>query len=149
MEIHSLPRVKHQTKKRLGRGQGSGRGKTSGRGMKGAKARDTIPAAAVGGGLIWFKKLPYVRGHARNGDNRRQPNRKVAISLSQLNIFKPKTEVTVQSLIEVGLLTPGEAGRSVVKVLAEGELTVPLKVALKTSKKAQEMIEKSGGEVVK
>ena len=39
LTLDSLPKIKTQHVKRLGRGIGSGKGKTSGRGVKGQKAR--------------------------------------------------------------------------------------------------------------
>lgn len=148
MNLSNLPKVKYPAKKRVGRGIGSGRGKTSGRGMKGFKARHTVPADAVGAGLALYKKLPYVRGHARNGGNRRVPTKKFAISLSRLNVFKPKSVVDINSLIVAGLISKAQSRNIAVKVLAVGELNVPLKVCLPVSKKVRSIIEKMGGEVV-
>ena len=39
LSLNNLPKIKKQSKKRLGRGIGSSKGKTSGRGVKGQKAR--------------------------------------------------------------------------------------------------------------
>ncbi len=144
MKLHQLPKIKANTKKRLGRGVGSGRGKTSGRGTKGQKARGKIPAAAVGGGLILYKKLPFRRGLG----NTRTSQKAVVIALEQLNNLKPKTVVNVETLVESGLVEQKEAAKKGVKILRRGEIGVPLKVELPVSRKVKQLIEKAGGEVV-
>lgn len=145
--LSNLPKVKGTTKKRMGRGLGSGKGKTGGRGMKGAKARGKIPAAAVGGGLILYKKLPYLRGWSRHGGNPARSLKPIIIKTSQLNVFKEKESVDLNSLIEKGLISEKEAKKRGVKILSEGELKVGLNINIAVSKSVKGIIEKAGGKV--
>src|SRR5437868_15389382 len=96
MKLNTLPKLTVKSKKRLGRGLGSGKGKTGGRGQKGQKARGKIPAANVGGGLILYKKLPFVRGWG----NRKASEKPVIIALEKLNSFKAKSRLDIASLFE-------------------------------------------------
>lgn len=61
MNLHSLPRVTENKKKRLGRGHGSGHVKTSGRGTKGTAARYTVPLTFEGGIVPLTKRIPFLR----------------------------------------------------------------------------------------
>lgn len=144
MNLHSLPKLKDTTKKRLGRGIGSGRGKTGGRGMKGQKARGKIPAAFVGGGLIYYKKLPYVRGWG----NRKVSDKPVIVKLNDLNVLKANSTVNIASLIEAGVITEKQVRAQSVKILALGELKVALNVELPVSQSVKKQIELVGGKVV-
>ncbi len=148
MKLNSLPRIVSPKKKALGRGIGSGKGKTSGRGSKGQKARGKVPAANVGAGLILYKKLPLRRGLNRKGGNPARSPKPILITLSQLNTFKPKSPVTAATLVEHGLVKEKELKKFEVKILAQGQLNVALKVELPVSESAKKAIEKAGGQVV-
>lgn len=132
-----------KSKKRIGRGLGSGKGKTGGRGTKGQKARGTISGKFAGSNLPLYKKLPLRRGLG-NGPRSAKPK---PIALSSLAIFKAGSEVTVNSLVEVGLLKQKEV-KGGVKILAKGE-EKPTKLIIKApvSKSVRELIEKAGGRV--
>lgn len=144
MELHDLPKISANSKKRLGRGIGSGRGKTSGRGQKGQKARGKIPAANVGAGLILYKKLPFRRGWG----NRKTSAKVTTITLEELNILAANTKVDLACLIENKLVSPREAQKRGVKILAQGELKKALKVELPVSQSAKVKIEQAGGSVL-
>jgi large subunit ribosomal protein L15 len=148
MKLHELPKSNELSKKRLGRGIGSGRGKTSGRGTKGQKARGKIPASFIGGTLPLYKKLPYRRGYHRDGVHSSSSLSKTikVINLKALEIFKPKSEINLQSLLEAGLITQRES-KVGVKILGGGEIKIPLTIQLPVSKKTQELVEKAGGKI--
>lgn len=126
--------------KRVGRGPGSGHGKTSCRGGKGQTARTgaSIPPYFEGG------QMPLVRRIPKRGFKNAPFKKEYAIvNLQQLNQFEPQTEVTPDFLIEKRIVKDLKDG---LKVLAEGELKVPLTIkAHKFSKTAIEKIEKAGG----
>ena len=142
MKLHELLKTKIRSKKRLGRGLGSGKGKTGGRGTKRQKARGKIPATFIGG-LPLYKKLPLKRG---KGNQNSALAHKI-INLSQLNIFKAKTEVDTAKLLEAKIITEKEA-KNGVKVLNNGELDIILSVKLAVSAAARKKIEDAGGKVI-
>lgn len=147
MNLNNLPKVVAKRKKDLGRGIGSGRGKTSGRGMKGQKARGKVPAANVGAGLILYKKLPYRRGWNRSGGNPPRTLKPIIVTFDHLNNLKSGTKVTVETLIENGLISAKDYQKRSVKILAKGDLKIPLTIEIPVSKNAQTIIEKAGGHV--
>ena len=129
--------------KRLGRGHGSGKVKTSGRGTKGQKARENIKLKFAGSSLqaSWLKRLPLNRG---KGKNKSHQEKALVVNLKYLNTLKANSEVTLQSLKTAGIV-----GKLVtkVKILGDGELTIPLVIKLPCSKGAKVKIEKAGGKV--
>lgn len=144
MKLSELPKTIEKSKKRLGRGTGSGKGKTGGRGMKGQKARGKIPAAFIGGSLPLYKKLPFVRGWG----NKKANPKPVVISLEDLNKFKTNSTVSIETLVESGLVAGRGKQKRGVKVLNKGELTVKgLIIEIPVSSKVKEKIETAGGKV--
>lgn len=144
MELHSLQKLTTKSKRRLGQGHGSGRVKTSGRGTKGQKSRGSIALTFEGGALPLIKRLPFVRGKAKNNSFRPDP---VAINVGQLNNFSKGAEVTGESLVKANLVSTKESVMRGVKILGDGELTVSLTVKVPVSKSAEEKIRKAGGTV--
>lgn len=144
MKLESLVKIKKTENKRLGRGIGSGKGKQSGRGSKGQKARGKIPASFSGGGLPLYKKLPYRKGLG----NTTVSEKPIIITFEHLNLLKPKSVVSVNSLIESGVISSKKALKHGVKVLAKGELKNILTVEIPVSKSVREQVEKIGGKVV-
>lgn len=145
MQLNNLDKLIDKSKKRLGRGTGSGKGKTGGRGTKGQKARGKIPASFVGGSLPLYKKLPFIRGWG----NMKSKPKPVVVSMNELNRFKANSEISVESFVEVGLITQADSKKRGIKLLDRGELTVKgLSVKLPVSAKAKLKIESSGGKVV-
>lgn len=142
MNLNTLEKLKDPTKKRLGRGLGSGKGKTGGRGQKGRKARGKVPAAAVGGGLILYKKLPFRRGWG----NRKVSDEAVIIKTSQLNHLKPQTVIKIATLFELGLIAKKDIKKPV-KILSNGALEQALIVEIPVSAKVKQLIENAGGKV--
>lgn len=148
MELNNLVKTTTKSKKRLGRGNGSGKGKTAGRGYKGQKSRGKVPAAAVGGGLILYKKLPYKRGWNRSGGNKARTPKAVLVKLSNLNNLKAQTMVNVQTLVENKIVVEKKALKKGVRILAGGEITTPLTIELPVSEKVRQQVEKAGGKVI-
>lgn len=127
--------------KRLGRGPGSGHGKTAGRGHKGYKSRSGsgVKPGFEGGQMPLQRRLP------KRGFKNIFKKEYTLVSLSQLNQFESGTEITVEKLVEVGIVRQGE----LVKLLANGEISKALKVNIeKISKGAIAKIESAGGEIV-
>lgn len=145
MRLHDLkptPGSRHR-RRRVGRGESSGLGKTSGKGNKGQKARSgaSIRPGFEGGQMPLARRLP------KKGFNNTQFKTQYAIvNLVDLEIkFADGDEVNEQTLRNVGLIKGTFDG---VKVLANGELTKKLTVAVeKVSATAKEKIEKAGGSV--
>ncbi len=144
VELHKLPKLQKRPKKRLGRGHGSGRGKTAGRGTKGQGARGTIKMGFEGGQLPLIKRLPLRRGKGRNKSLKSNP---LVINVKYLNALPKDTEVNLETIIKAGLVREDEARTFGIKILGDGELTVPLKVSLPCSHGAIAKIEKAGGKV--
>ena len=123
---------------RRGRGHGSGNGKTAGKGHKGQKARSGAPRIGFEGGQMpLFRRLP------KRGFTNINSNRIVAISLSDLDRFEDGADVTVEALLEAGVIKHARDG---VKVLGSGELTKKLNVKLNAYRaSAKAKIEELGG----
>ncbi len=144
MNITQLSKTTKPSKKRLGQGHGSGRGKTSGRGTKGQKARRNISLTFEGGALALIKRLPFRRGKGRNASLRRKP---IALNISVLSLLPKETKVDIETLIKLKIVDAEDAHNVGVKILGNGEITVPLHVAVPVSKQAKTKIEKAGGTV--
>ena len=128
-------------KKRLGRGPGSGHGKTAGRGHKGFKSRSGsgVKPGFEGGQMPLQRRLP------KRGFNNIFKKQYALVSLAQLDSFAADTVITVESLIAAGIVKKGMA----VKILANGEISKPLKVKVdKISEAAKSKIESIGGTVI-
>ena len=123
---------------RRGRGHGSGNGKTAGKGHKGQKARSGAPRPGFEGG-----QMPLYRRLPKRGFTNRNSLTIVGINLSALEGFEDGAVVTVDSLIESGIVRNPKDG---VKILGNGELTKKLTVKANAfSASAKEEIEALGG----
>ena len=123
---------------RRGRGHGSGNGKTAGKGHKGQKARSGAPRPGFEGG-----QMPLYRRLPKRGFTNRNSFTIVGINLSALEGFEDGAVVTVDSLIESGIVRNPKDG---VKILGNGELTKKLTVKANAfSASAKEKIEALGG----
>ena len=123
---------------RRGRGHGSGNGKTAGKGHKGQKARSGAPRPGFEGG-----QMPLYRRLPKRGFTNRNSLTIVGINLSALEGFEDGAVVTVDSLIESGIVRNPKDG---VKILGNGELTKKLTVKANAfSASAKEKIEALGG----
>ncbi|MDO4633092.1 MAG: 50S ribosomal protein L15 [Eubacteriales bacterium] len=123
---------------RRGRGHGSGNGKTAGKGHKGQKARSGAPRPGFEGG-----QMPLYRRLPKRGFTNRNTLDIEAINVSALERFDNDTEVTIETLIEAGIIKDTKDG---VKVLGNGELTKKLTVKVNAfSEGAKAKIEALGG----
>ena len=129
---------KHSDNFRRGRGHGSGNGKTAGKGHKGQKARSGAPRPGFDGG-----QMPLYRRIPKRGFTCRNSKEIVGINLSYLERFEDGATVTVESLVEAGIVKNTRDG---VKILGNGELTKKLTVQANAfSASAKEKIEALGG----
>ncbi len=129
---------KHSDNFRRGRGHGSGNGKTAGKGHKGQKARSGAPRPGFEGG-----QMPLYRRIPKRGFTNRNSLEIIGINLKALEAFEDGAVVTVESLIESGIVSNPKDG---VKILGNGELTKKLTVKANAfSAKAKEKIEALGG----
>mgnify|MGYP000649283003 FL=1 len=123
---------------RRGRGHGSGNGKTAGKGHKGQKARSGAPRIGFEGG-----QMPLYRRLPKRGFKNRNRLEIEAINLCALEVFDNDAEVTVESLLEKGIIRDAKDG---VKILGNGELTKKLNVKVNAySESAKAKIEELGG----
>ena len=123
---------------RRGRGHGSGNGKTAGKGHKGQKARSGAPRPGFEGG-----QMPLYRRIPKRGFTNRNSKTIVGINVSALEVFDNDAVVSVETLIEQGIVKNPRDG---VKILGNGELTKKLTVQANAfSASAQEKIEALGG----
>jgi len=142
MELHDLhpaPGAK-RPRKRVGRGPGSGNGKTAGRGHKGQKSRSGYSRRyGFEGG-----QMPLVRRIPKRGFTNIFRVEFQVVNLRDLErVFADGDTVSPEEMIEKGLV---RAGKRLVKVLADGELSKKLTVrAHKFSASARVGIEKAGG----
>ena len=142
MKLHDISPTpgSRKSRKRVGRGDSSGYGKTAGRGEKGQKSRtgSTSRPFFEGGQIPLFRRLPK-RGF-KNAD-------RLVYAIVNLGVleenFAAGEVVDLDSLHAKKLLGKGE---TLVKVLANGELTKALTVkAAKFSAAAAAKIEAVGG----
>ena len=131
---------RHSDNFRRGRGHGSGNGKTAGKGHKGQKARSGAPRPGFEGG-----KMPLYRRLPKRGFTCRNSKEIVGINVSALNRFEDGATVTVETMVESGLVTNPKDG---VKILGNGEITKKLNVKVNAySEGAKAKIEAAGGTV--
>lgn len=142
MKLHELKPAPGAVKrpKRLGRGNASGQGTTAGKGTKGEKARSGGLKAGFRGMSSRNQRLAKRRGFTN-----RSRVEYTAINLSRLERFESGTTIDLQLLRSAGMAR-GRDPR--VKILADGELAVPLHVVgIKVSASARQKIEAAGGSV--
>ena len=141
MKLHELSPVPGSNPKafRKGRGNGSGNGKTAGRGQKGQWSRS-------GGGVrVGFEggQMPLARRLPKRGFNNIFAKPLEAINVSALEKFEDGAVVTVEELLEKGILSKCEYG---VKILGNGSITKKLTVKANAfSESAKAKIEEEGG----
>jgi large subunit ribosomal protein L15 len=144
MKLHELKpaRGSRKARKRVGRGIAAGQGKTSGRGQKGQGSRSSVglPAGFEGGQMRLTQRLPKLRGF--HNIFRREY---AAVNLGKLTRFERGTVVDPTALAEAGIIANARVS---VKVLAAGEVRVPLILRVhRISRAAQEAVLAAGGTV--
>ena len=143
MKLHELRAVPGATRapKRKGRGHATGQGTTAGRGMNGQKSRSGggVRPGFEGGQMPLYRRLP------KRGFTNRNGKVIIGINVDALEKFENGTVVTVETLIEAGIVKNPRDG---VKILGNGELTKKLTVKVDAcSQGAKEKIEAVGGSV--
>ena len=129
---------KHSDNFRRGRGHGSGNGKTAGKGHKGQLARSGHKKPGFEGG-----QMPLYRRLPKRGFTNRNTLDIEAINVRELEKFENDTVVTIELLIESGIIKSPKDG---VKILGNGELTKKLTVQANAfSEGAKAKIEALGG----
>jgi large subunit ribosomal protein L15 len=142
MKLHTLKPAEGsvKTNKRLGRGEGSG-GTTAGRGHKGAKSRSGYSRK------IGFEggQMPLQRRIPKFGFKNNNKVYYKAVNLDVLESVAEKTKattITVQALIDGGIIGKNDK----IKILGRGELKAKLTVeAHLFSETAKKAIESTGG----
>jgi large subunit ribosomal protein L15 len=139
LKVHHLrpaPGAK-TAKTRVGRGEGS-KGKSAGRGTKGSGARRTISESFEGGQMPMHMRVPKLRGFKNPFRTEYQ-----IVNLDKLSALFPEGgTVGVVELITGGAVRAGYP----VKILGDGEITVPLQVSAHAfSASAKEKIASAGG----
>lgn len=124
---------------RKGRGIAAGQGASCGFGMRGQKSRSgsgTRPGFE-GGQLPLYRRIPKLKHFTIVNQN-------VYTVINVKNLADlPKGEVTLESLMEAGIVTSNDGP---LKVLGDGEISTALTVkAAAFTKSAKEKIEAAGG----
>ena len=136
--LHPAEGSKHSDNFRRGRGHASGNGKTAGKGHKGQKARSGAPRPGFEGG-----QMPLYRRLPKRGFTNINSKEIVGINVSVLERFENDSVVSVETLLETGVIKNPQDG---VKILANGELTKKLNVKANAfSEAAKAKIEALGG----
>ena len=136
--LHPAEGSKHSDSFRRGRGHASGNGKTAGKGHKGQKARSGAPRPGFEGG-----QMPLYRRLPKRGFTNINSKEIVGINVSVLERFENDSVVSVETLLETGVVKNPQDG---VKILGNGELTKKLVVKANAfSEGAKAKIEAVGG----
>ncbi|PID87885.1 MAG: 50S ribosomal protein L15 [Bacteroidia bacterium] len=147
MDLSNLKPAEGSVKKRkrIARGVGSGRGRTSTRGHKGQKSRSGYSRrfGFEGGQMPIHRRLPKFGFRNINRVEYKPINIEV---LEKIAKEKSLTVIDVETLRQAGVIQK----KDLVKILANGKLSVKLEVkAHAFSKAAVEAIESVGGKVEK
>lgn len=148
MELHTLKYAKgaiHKAGKRLGRGEGSGKGGTSTRGHKGAKSRSgySRKIGFEGGQMPLQRRIPKF---GFKNSNRKEYR---GINLGTLQELVDKGTLEKEVTLEILVANRLAHKNDLVKILGDGELKAPLKIAVhKFTASAKAAIEAAGGEAV-
>ena len=127
-------------RRRVGRGIAAGQGASCGFGMRGQKSRSGTGTKAgfEGGQMPLYRRVPKLKHFPL-------VNRKhyTTINVEALGSLPANTEVTLESLLENGIVTSNDG---LLKILGNGELKVALNVkAAAFTKSATQKIEAAGG----
>ncbi len=134
-----------KTRKRIGRGTGSGLGGTSTRGLNGAQSRSgySKKIGFEGGQMPIQRRMPKFGFKNANIVEYKPINLTALQTMADTNKL---TKIGVAELIEAGFISK----KHLVKILANGVITSPLKIeAHAFSKTAEAAIVAAGGTIVK
>ncbi len=127
-------------KRRVGRGISAGQGASCGFGMRGQKSRSgtgTKPGFE-GGQMPLYRRVPKLKYFPVINQKKY-----TVINVEKLSSLDPNTEVTLDSLIDKGIVTNNDG---LLKILGNGEINIPLNVkAAAFTKSAKAKIEAAGG----
>ena len=127
-------------RRRVGRGIAAGQGASCGFGMRGQKSRSgrgTRPGFE-GGQMPLYRRIPKLKHFTVIN-----PKHYTTINVGKLASLPANTEVTLESLLETGLVTTNDGP---LKLLGDGELNVPLTIkAAAFTSGARQKIEAAGG----
>lgn len=109
-------------RRRVGRGISAGQGASCGFGMRGQKSRSGRPTRPgfEGGQTPLYRRLPKLKHFPIVN-----PKEFTTINVGALSGLAANTEVTLESLLEAGVLT---ADNGPLKILGDGEINIPLQV---------------------
>jgi large subunit ribosomal protein L15 len=142
MRIHdAVPKAGSKKRpRRVGRGISAGQGASCGFGMRGQKSRSgsgTRPGFE-GGQMPLYRRVPKLKHFPIVN-----PKHYTIINVGKLASLAPNSEVTLESLMEAGIVTSNDGP---LKILGNGELKVALIVkAAAFTTGAKEKIEAAGG----
>ena len=129
-------------KRRIGRGIAAGLGASGGFGMRGQKSRSGRPTRPgfEGGQIPLYRRVPKLKHFTIVN-----PKHFTIVNLDQLSNLPEGTEVTLESLIDAGIVTQNDGA---LRILGRGEVTVALTIrAHSTTASAKAKIEAAGGTV--
>lgn len=146
MELHKLesPAPNKQSRKRVGRGEGSGLGKQSGKGHNGQKARGAgkVAVGFEGGQMPLYRRIPKY--------GFKNFNRVAYVSLNLYQLAKAMDQkkvgakITFDDLVKARLVDKNDK----VKLLAHGDFDKKVSIEVhKASAKAKAKIEELGGTI--
>lgn len=127
-------------RRRVGRGISAGQGASCGFGMRGQKSRSGTGTKAgfEGGQMPLYRRVPKLKHFTIIN-----PKHFTIINIAQLASLEAGTEVTLDSLMKVGIVTTNDGP---LKILGDGEISVALTVkAAAFTASAQQKIEAAGG----
>lgn len=130
LSLTSLPKIKRNSRIRVGRGIGSGKGKTSGRGVKGQKARTGHHSVKgfEGGQTPVHMRLPK-KGFVNVLRKEVQTvNIRDILNLVESKKLDSSATITKESLQKAGLIADSHA--KVKLIMGKKEVTAKLKVAV-------------------
>lgn len=127
-------------RRRVGRGISAGQGASCGFGMRGQKSRSgrgTRPGFE-GGQMPLYRRVPKLKHFTVI--NKQQYT---TINIRQLDSLPANTEVTLESLMDAGIVTTNDGP---LKILGDGDISVPLQVkAARFTANARTKLESAGG----
>lgn len=129
-------------KRRIGRGIAAGQGASGGFGMRGQKSRSGRPTRPgfEGGQIPLYRRVPKLKHFTIVN-----PKHFTIVNLDQLSGLPKGTVVTLDSLMDAGIITQNDG---VLRVLGRGEINVALTVrAHSITASAKAKIEAAGGTV--
>lgn len=146
MQIHELKPIHSlKTKKRIGRG--GKRGTYSGKGVKGQKSRAGAKIRPEWRDTV--KSIPKKRGYRQKSMDERLGRKVAVVNLKKINeSYQDNEIVSIDTLIEKGILNKKKGSQLTIKILGQGEINKKITVKdCLISNSAKEKIESKGGRI--